>query len=127
MLMLNLLIAPITSLLDKFIPDKDARDKLAHEIATMSVKQAHEIQMSQIKVNEVQAAHKSLFVAGSRPAIMWICALGLLYAVLLHPILDIWLTMPEVNTDVLTPVMMGLLGLGGMRSFEKAKGVAREK
>jgi len=126
MLMLNLLIAPIASLLDKFIPDKDARDKLAHEIATMSVKQAHEIQMSQIKVNEVQAAHKSLFVAGSRPAIMWICALGLLYAVFLHPILDIWFTMPEVNTEVLTPVMMGLLGLGGMRSFEKAKGVARQ-
>jgi len=125
--MLNLLIAPIASLLDKFIPDKDARDKLAHEIATMSVKQAHEIQMSQIKVNEVQAAHKSLFVAGSRPSIMWICALGLLYAVFLHPILDIWFTMPEVNTEVLTPVMMGLLGLGGMRSFEKAKGVAREK
>ena len=125
--MLNLLIAPITSLLDKFIPDKDQRDKLAHEIATMSVKQAHEIQMSQIKVNEVQAGHKSLFVAGSRPAIMWICALGLLYAVFLHPILDIWFTMPEVNTEVLTPVMMGLLGLGGMRSFEKAKGVAREK
>jgi len=125
--MLNLLIAPIANLLDKFIPDKDERDKLAHEIATMSVKQAHEIQMAQIKVNEVQAAHKSLFVAGSRPAIMWICALGLLYAVFLHPILDIWFTMPEVNTEVLTPVMMGLLGLGGMRSFEKAKGVAREK
>jgi len=125
--MLKSLIQPITSLLDKFIPDKDERDKLAHEIATMSVKQAHEIQMSQIKVNEVQAAHKSLFVAGSRPAIMWICALGLLYAVFLHPILDIWFTMPEVNTEVLTPVMMGLLGLGGMRSFEKAKGVAREK
>jgi len=125
--MLKSLIQPITSLLDKFIPDKDQRDKLAHEIATMSVKQAHEIQMSQIRVNEVQAAHKSLFVAGSRPAIMWICALGLLYAVFLHPILDIWFTMPEVNTEVLTPVMMGLLGLGGMRSFEKAKGVAREK
>ena len=125
--MLKSLIQPITSLLDKFIPDKDERDKLAHEIATMSVKQAHEIQMSQIKVNEVQAAHKSMFVAGSRPAIMWICALGLLYAVFLHPILDIWFTMPEVNTEVLTPVMMGLLGLGGMRSFEKAKGVAREK
>ena len=93
----------------------------------MSVKQAHEIQMAQIKVNEVQAAHKSLFVAGSRPAIMWICALGLLYAVFLHPILDIWFSMPNVNTEVLLPVMMGLLGLGGMRSFEKAKGVAREK
>jgi len=125
--MINLLIPAITGLLDKVIPDKDEREKLAHEIATMAQKQAHESVMAQVKVNEVQAAHKSLFVAGARPAIMWICALGLFYAVFAHPVLDIWFNMPEVNTDVLMPVMMGLLGLGGMRSFEKSKGVAREK
>ena len=70
----------------------------------MSQEMAHENALAQIKVNEVQAAHKSLFVAGGRPAIMWICALGLFYAVLLHPVLDIWLEMPTVNTDVLMPV-----------------------
>jgi len=125
--MLDLLIGPVTSILDKVIPDKNQAQKLAHEIATMAEKQAHESMMAQIKVNEVQAAHKSLFVAGARPAIMWICALGLFYAVFAYPILDIWFTMPELNTDILMPVMMGLLGLGGMRSYEKSKGVAREK
>jgi len=125
--MLDLLIGPVTSILDKVIPDKNQAQKLAHEIATMADKQAHESMMAQIKVNEVQAAHKSLFVAGARPAIMWICALGLFYAVFAYPILDIWFTMPELNTDILMPVMMGLLGLGGMRSYEKSKGVAREK
>lgn len=125
--MIDLLIGPVTGLLDKFIPDKDEANRLAHEIATMAERQAHESAMAQIKVNEVQAAHKSLFVAGARPAIMWICALGLFYAVFAHPVLDIFYDMPEVNTDVLMPVMMGLLGLGGMRSFEKSKGVAREK
>ena len=123
--MLELLINPISTLLDKFIPDADEKARLAHEIATMAQKQVHESSMAQIKVNEVQAAHRSLFVAGGRPAIMWICALGLFYAVLLHPVLDIWLDMPTVNTDVLMPVLLGLLGLGGMRTVEKLKGVAK--
>ena len=125
--MLNLLIPAVTGLLGKVIPDKDEANRLAFEISTLAEKQAHESMMAQIKVNEVQAAHKSLFVAGGRPAIMWICALGLLYNVFIHPILDIWLDMPIVNTDILMPVMMGLLGLGGMRTYEKTKGVAREK
>ena len=125
--MLNLLVPAVTGILDKVIPDKNQAQKLAHEISTLAEKQAHESMLAQIKVNEVQAAHKSLFVAGARPAIMWICALGLFYAVFAYPVLDIWFDMPELNTDVLLPTMFGLLGLGGMRSFEKAKGVAREK
>lgn len=125
--MLNLLVGAVAPLLDKVIPDADERNKLAHEIATLAERQAHENAMAQIEVNKVQAAHKSLFVAGGRPAIMWICAIGLLYNVLIHPLLDVWYEMPEVNTDVLMPVLMGLLGLGGMRTVEKLKGVAREK
>ena len=125
--MINLLIPAVASLLDKFIEDKDEGAKLAHEIATLAERQAHDNALAQIKVNEVQAAHKSLFVAGGRPAIMWICALGLFYNVIVHPILDIWLDMPVVNTDILMPVMMGLLGLGGMRTIEKIKNVARER
>jgi len=123
--MINLLIPAVAGLLDKFIEDKDAKAKLSHEIATLAEKQAQELALAQIKVNEVSAAHRSLFVAGGRPAIMWICALGLLYSVLVHPILDIWLDMPEINTDILMPVLMGLLGLGGMRTVEKIKGVAK--
>ena len=123
--MLNLLVPAVSGILDKFIPDADEKAKLAHEIATLAERQAQELAMAQIKVNEVQASHRSLFVAGGRPAIMWICALGLFYAVLLHPVLDIWLDMPTVNTDVLMPVLMGLLGLGGMRTVEKIKGVTK--
>ena len=125
--MLNLLVPAVTGILDKVIPDKNQAQKLAHEISTLAEKQAHESMLAQIKVNEVQASHKSIFVSGARPAIMWICALGLFYAVFAYPVLDIWFDMPELNTDILMPTMMGLLGLGGMRSFEKAKGVAREK
>jgi len=125
--MLSSLIAPVTSLLDKFIPDADTKQKIAHEIATMSQKHAQELAKGQLEVNKTEAAHKSLFVAGWRPAIGWICGLSLLYSTMLSPILGIWFTVPPVNDELLSTVLMGMLGLGAMRSFEKYKGVQREK
>ena len=71
--MLESLIGPVTGLLDKFIEDKDQKAKLAHEIATMSQKYAQEIAKGQMAINQVEAAHKSLFVVGWRPAVGW-CA-----------------------------------------------------
>ena len=127
MKILGSLIAPVTGLLDKFIEDKDQKSALAHEIATLAQKQAHESALAQLEVNKVEAAHKSLFVAGWRPAIGWTCGLGLLYNVIVHPILSVWIELPPVDTEALTPVMMGMLGLGAMRSYEKVQGVSREK
>tara|TARA_A100000172_G_C3019966_1_gene102781 strand:+ start:594 stop:977 length:384 start_codon:yes stop_codon:yes gene_type:complete len=121
------LVGPVTGLLDKFIEDKDQKAALAHEIATMSEKHAHEALKGQLEVNKVEAAHKSLFVAGWRPAIGWVCALGLFYNVILANIIGIWIDVPEVDTTLLVPVMMGMLGIGAMRSYEKVKGVSREK
>ena len=70
--MLQALIGPVTGLLDKFIEDKDQKAKLAHEIATMAEKQAHEAALAQIEVNKAEAQHKSLFVSGWRPSVGWI-------------------------------------------------------
>tara|TARA_R110000744_G_scaffold44078_4_gene98425 strand:- start:2298 stop:2672 length:375 start_codon:yes stop_codon:yes gene_type:complete len=120
---INALIGPVSAILDKVIPDKDLREKLSHEIATMADRQMS----AQIEVNKVEAAHKSLFVAGWRPAIGWICGFALLYSTIISPILGIWLEVPEVDTSLLTTVLMGMLGLGAMRTFEKTKGVSREK
>ena len=75
----------------------------------------------------MEAAHKSLFVAGWRPCIGWISAFGLLYNTIIVNILGIWVEVPEVDTTLLVPVMMGMLGLGAMRSYEKVNSVAREK
>lgn len=125
--MIELLIAPISALLSKVIPDTTKRDEIAFEIATLAEKQAHQQIMQQLEVNKQEAAHRSLFVAGARPAIMWICGLGLCYNVLIHPIMDIWFTMPEVNSELLYPTLMGMLGLGAMRSVDKKNGVARER
>ena len=121
------LVGPVTGLLDKFIEDKDQKAALAHEIATMSEKHAHEALKGQLEVNKVEAAHHSVFVSGWRPCIGWVCALGLFYNVILANILGIWVDVPEVDTTLLVPVMMGMLVIGAMRSYEKVKGVSREK
>ena len=126
MSILNSLIGPVTGLLDKFIEDKDKKNAIAFELATMAEKHAQELAKGQIEVNKTEAAHKSLFVAGWRPAIGWICGLALLYSTILAPILGIWFTVPPVDSSLLTSVLMGMLGLGAMRSYEKTKGVSRE-
>lgn len=125
--MLEQLIGPVSGLLDKFIEDKDKKAALAHEISTMAERHAQELSRGQLEVNKVEAAHKSLFVAGWRPFVGWICGIGLLYNVLIAQILSIWFEVPKVDPSLLTPVLMGMLGMGAMRSYEKTKNVAREK
>jgi len=125
--MLQALIGPVSGLLDKFIEDKDAKNALAHEISTMAERHAQELAKGQLEVNKVEAAHKNMFVAGWRPAIGWICGFALMYSTILSPILGIWYTVPPVDSSLLTTVLMGMLGLGAMRTVEKTKGVQREK
>ena len=130
---LTALIGPATKLLGKFIEDKDQKNKLAHSIATMAEKHAQELSKGHIEVNIEQANNPSLFVSGARPAIMWVCCLGLLWQFFVGPILT-WGTgirMPEVvppqlEVEGLITLVMSLLGLGAMRSFEKSKNVARD-
>ena len=131
--MLQALIGPVTSLVGKFIEDKDQKNKLAHDLATLASRHAQELAKSQIETNKEQAKHPSLFVAGARPAIMWICALGLFTQFFLLPIAEwataIWMPgvdLPKLNTEGLMTLTLSLLGLGGLRSFEKSKNVARE-
>ena len=132
--MLELLINPISTLLDKFIPDADEKAKLAHEIATLAQKQAHESAIAQVRVNEVQAAHGSLFVAGARPFILWVCGFAFAYHFIVQPIIitasrfyGLEIDYPEFDMASLMTVLGGILGLGGLRSYEKRHGVSREK
>lgn len=127
MSILNSLIGPVTGLLDKFIEDKDKKNAIAFELATMAEKHAQELAKGQLEINKTEAAHKSLFVAGWRPAIGWICGLALLYSTLIAPILNIWFTVPPVNNDLLSTILLGMLGLAGARTVEKAFNVQRER
>jgi hypothetical protein len=130
--MLQALIGPISSLLEKAIPDSDLRRKLTHEIATMAEKNAHEQIKAQLEINNTEAKHNSLFVSGWRPAVGWTCCLGMAANFLLIPITNFVLalassdiTIPLIELETMLPVLLGMLGLGGMRSFEKSKGVER--
>ena len=126
--MLEKLIDPISNILDKFVADKDLKQKLEHELKT----ELHRANMAQIEVNKEQAKHSSLFVSGARPAIMWVCCLALFWSFFLAPCLN-WLiiitgsdvSLPAIQTEGLLTLTLSLLGLGGYRSFEKFKGVAR--
>ena len=128
------LISPVSGLISEFIEDKDERNRLAHEIATLAEKQHHAEVMAQVQVNKAEAAHKSLFVAGWRPAIGWICGLGMPANFIIVPMTNFGLALagspivvPLIELETMMPILLGMLGLGGMRSYEKAKGIAREK
>ncbi len=131
--MLNLLIGPVVGLLERFIPDETERQKLAHEIATLAQKQAHENALAQIEVNKVEAASSSIFKSGWRPFIGWVCGTAFAYHFVLQPVLIFVMTymghpvpaLPEFDMASLMTVLGGLLGLGGLRTFEKYKGITK--
>ena len=112
----------------------DGEVGVRHEVAVLAEKQAHEAAMAQAQANAEQAKHPSIFVAGARPAIMWICAAAMAYHFVLQPFLVFGVlvsgvdlpALPELDMASLMPVLMGILGLGGLRSWEKVKGCARD-
>ena len=131
--MLGALIGPVTGLLDKFIEDKDQKNALAHEIATMSERHAQEIAMAQIEVNKAEAASSSVFKGGWRPFIGWVCGFAFAYHFILQPILLFGTAaagvslppLPEFDMSQMMPVLLGMLGLGGLRTYEKRTGVSK--
>ena len=132
MAILNALIGPVTGLLDKFIEDKDQKAALAHEIATMSQKYAQEIAQGQMAINQVEAANSNLMVSGWRPFIGWTCGLGMFGNFITIPfsnfvlaLLELDIVIPLVPLETMMPVLMGMLGLGAMRTYEKKSGVSR--
>ena len=132
--MIDKLIGPVSGLLDKFIPDADTKAKLAHEVATMAQNHAQELAKAQLEVNKVEAAHKSLFVSGWRPAVGWVCVLGMFGNFITIPfsnfvlaLFGIDIVIPLVPLETMMPVLMGMLGLGAMRTYEKKNAVHRDK
>jgi len=128
------LVGPVTGLLDKFGEDKDQKNALAHEISTMAERHSQEQMLAQLEVNKVEAASSSIFVSGWRPATGWVCVLGMAGNFIVTPfanfvlaLLEVQVFIPLVPLDTMLPVLLGLLGLGGLRTLEKAKGVHRTK
>lgn len=122
---INPFMSVISKVLDRVIPDKNARAAAGEELNAAEQSGELQLMLGQLEVNKVEAAHKSLFVSGWRPMVGWVCGIGLGYNVILSPFLDIWFDMPVVDPAMLYPVLMGMLGMGGLRTAEKFKGVAR--
>ena len=128
MFLIDKLIAPVAGILDKFVVDKDLKMQLQHELET-AMQNAN---LAQLEVNKVEATHKSIFVAGWRPFVGWVCGVSLAYHFILSPLIQFGFALagmeqelPEFEFSQLSTVLMGMLGLGGLRTFEKMKGVAR--
>jgi len=131
--MIESLIAPVTGLLDKFVEDKDQKNKLAHELATMADRHAQELAKGQLEINKAEASHRSIFVAGWRPFLGWILASAMGWHFIFAPVtifvcaylgVDIP-ELPVFDMDSLMTVLLGMLGLGGLRTAEKIKGVSK--
>ena len=114
-------VADLASMvINKIWPDKSEQEKAQLAMAVQVVQ-------GQLDINKAEAANPSLFVAGWRPAIGWVCAAALAYQYLARPlILGFGLTpmMPGLD-DTLWQLLMGMLGLGGLRTYEKVQGVAK--
>ena len=131
--MIESLITPVTGLLDKFIEDKDQKAKLAHEIATMGEKHAQKLAIAQIEVNKAEAASGSIFKGGWRPFVGWTCGIAFAYHFVLQPFFIFIFAyigietpdLPEFDIGTLLPVLGGMLGIGGLRTYEKQKGLTK--
>ena len=133
MCVLTSLVGPVTGLLDKFIEDKDQKAALAHEIATMGEKHAQQALLAQLEINKAEVASGSLFKGGWRPFVGWVCAVAFAYHFVLQPLLIFVFAyvgletpdLPKFDVGTLLPVLGGMLGIGGLRSYEKTKGLTK--
>ena len=128
--MIGQVIEVADKVLGKFIPDKNLKMKLQKEM-TMAF---HDANLAQIQLHKPEAAHKNIFVSGWRPFVGWTCGVALAYHFIVSPIVETILIAAGVAVDLpsfefsqLSSILMGMLGLGGLRTYEKMKGVSREK
>lgn len=130
-----LLLAPLLdigkTLLDRFIPDPEAKRAAEADFLKMAMDGELKQTIAQLEINAREAAHPSIFVAGWRPFFGWSGGVGFVYATVGQPLLAWWAaikgwpTPPTLNLDLLWAVITGLLGIGGLRTFEKTKGVTK--
>jgi len=119
--MLSALIAPITGLLDKVIPDADTKVKIAHQLATMSERHAQEVTLQQIEVLKADAKG-NWFQSSWRPLAGYVSVLGMAVNFLVSPIAaGFGVVIPQADMSVMMPLLLGMLGISGMRSFDKVK------
>jgi hypothetical protein len=130
-MMIDAVLSIGSKVIDRLWPDQEKRD--AAKLELFKLQQAGELQViaQQLEINKIEAANPSVFVSGWRPAMGWICVGAFGTQFLVAP-LGTWaaallgkqLVFPTLNLTDLMPVLLGMLGLAGLRSYEKTQGVA---
>jgi hypothetical protein len=132
------LVPALGTLVDRLIPDKAAAERAKADMEAALVKASNEAALAQVEVNKIEAGHSSVFVAGWRPFIGWVCgvALALYYVPMFIIGMGLWVwacleagamvPRPELGIAEIIGLVMAMLGLGGLRTFEKLHGVARQ-
>ena len=127
------LLPAVTKVVGRFLPeDKEARAKAERDLEKQLATHLAKIDLAQLDINKTEAAHRSVFVSGWRPFIGWGCGFALTWAYVITPILSFILAqtgylvdLPKMDLGEMMPILMGLLGLGGLRTFEKFKKVSK--
>jgi hypothetical protein len=115
----------------RLFPDKEKAAEAEREFMRMAMEGELKQVIAQLEINAREAAHPSVWVAGWRPGAGWCGVAGLAYTTIIHPLLSWaavvkgWPMPPPMDTDLLWVVLTGMLGIGGLRTFEKSKGVSK--
>jgi hypothetical protein len=134
----NLIQGALSPILDgvlRLIPDKNKRAEAKEQFEGQMLAAMTALVQGQLEINKEQAKHSSVFVAGARPFIMWVCGFALMWQFLLEPMAT-WSLLafaqpetvppfPELDIGPLMTLLLGMLGLGGLRTYEKRLGVER--
>ncbi len=126
------LLPIIANVLGRTITDTNEKNRLVNDLQNAFIEKASSIEIETIKTNQIEAGHRSIWVAGWRPAIGWSLALGIFWLLVGFPIAS-WIiavqgldvVLPELPTDILFELTMAMLGMGAIRSFDKLKNLTK--
>jgi hypothetical protein len=127
------ILGTIGNVLDRVIPDKNKRAEAQEALEAAFQSNEFQLALGQIQINQQEAQSSNLFVAGWRPFIGWGCGFALLYASILEPFIRFIAIVlfhyngafPVIDTNLTLQVLLGLLGLAGLRSWDKKNGTAK--
>ena len=127
------LLPAVTDVIGRFLPeDKEKRAAAEREIEKQLATHLAKIDLAQLEINKQEAAHRNIFVSGWRPFIGWSCGIAMCFAYIIQPITIFVLaqtgnlvSLPTLDLSEMMPVLLGMLGLGGLRSFEKYKKISK--
>ena len=126
------LLPLVGDILDRFFPDKEKAEQAKREIESQLTEHLVNIDLAQLEVNKAEAKSRNVFIAGWRPFIGWTCGLALCWTYIFQPVAQFVLAqtghlidLPGLDMSTMMPVLLGMLGLGGLRTWEKHKGLTK--